>query len=526
MRILSIITLGLLIAWAGAGCTMDEEPYSLEYIPPPSSLTVTFDITHDNSGLVTFYPNAEGAVKFRITFGDAADEAPVEFSLRQPITHTYAEGSYLVKVEAVGITGLTSEIEQSLNVSYTPPENLVILVENDPAISRQVNISATADFATLIEFHFGDLADEEPVITLPGVVVSHQYEVAGEYEITVVAKGGSQATLDSTFAFTVTENNDPLESAPEPPARINADVISIFSDSYEDVADTDFNPDWGQATIVSTPEIDGNPTLKYANLNYQGTQFGSTVDASSMEFLHIDMWTVDASQVSVYPISLASGEKSVALPVVSGEWKAYDIPLTAFTDQGLIMADIHQFKFVGSEGSTIFLDNLYFYRESGAQVTPILPLDFESSTILYNWNNFDGGEVTVLDNPESSGINITSRVARMVKNAGQTWGGSWIALEGPMDFTSRKTMKMKVFAPRTGAKVLLKVEHNTNAGIFFEAETQTTVANQWEELTFDFGTISDSELYQKIVIIFDNGTMGDGSPDFTFLFDDIEQSNE
>ncbi len=80
---------------------------------------------------------------------------------------------------------------------------------------------------------------------------------------------------------------------------------------------------------------------------------------------------------------------------------------------------------------------------------------------------------------------------------------------------------MKVFSPRVGAKVLLKVENQTDGNTNFEKEVLTTKAGEWEELTFDYSAIDVSKSYQKIVIIFDNGTMGDGSPNFTFLFDDI-----
>ena len=110
----------------------------------------------------------------------------------------------------------------------------------------------------------------------------------------------------------------------------------------------------------------------------------------------------------------------------------------------------------------------------------------------------------------------------MVKNAGQTWGGSTLMLDGPIDFSVNKTFKMKVFSPRVGAKVLLKVENPTDATINFEKEVLTTVANIWEELTFDYAAISTSNQYQKLVFIFDNGTMGDGSANFTFLFDDLK----
>jgi hypothetical protein len=109
----------------------------------------------------------------------------------------------------------------------------------------------------------------------------------------------------------------------------------------------------------------------------------------------------------------------------------------------------------------------------------------------------------------------------MVKNAGQPWGGSYITLDNPIDFSTQKTFKMKVYSPRVGAKVLLKVENLTNGGISYEKEVTTTTANAWEELTFDFSGINATNSYQKVVLIFDNGTMGDGSANFTYYFDDI-----
>lgn len=80
---------------------------------------------------------------------------------------------------------------------------------------------------------------------------------------------------------------------------------------------------------------------------------------------------------------------------------------------------------------------------------------------------------------------------------------------------------MKVFSPRVGAKVLLKVENLNNGALNFEKEVSTTTANAWELLTFDFSTINTANTYQKVVLIFDLGTMGDGSANFTYLFDDI-----
>jgi len=150
-----------------------------------------------------------------------------------------------------------------------------------------------------------------------------------------------------------------------------------------------------------------------------------------------------------------------------------------------------------------------------------LPLDFESTSLTYTFNDFNGGNATVISNPKSTGIDVSSKVGKMVKNADQTWGGSWIGLASPIDFSTKKTITMKVYSPRVGAKVLLKVENLTDGGISFEKEVATTTANAWELITFDYSAINVANSYQKVVLIFDNGTMGDGSANFTFYFDDI-----
>jgi len=156
---------------------------------------------------------------------------------------------------------------------------------------------------------------------------------------------------------------------------------------------------------------------------------------------------------------------------------------------------------------------------SMAQIS--LPLTFETGT--FAWTDFSGGVTTVIDNPQKSGINTSDKVSKTIKMAGDPWGGSWIATTNPIDFSTMKTMRMKVFSPRVGAKVTLKVENGSNGAINLEKEKLTTVANTWEDLTFDFSAILLPNTYQKVVVIFDNGTVGDGSANFTFLFDDIRQ---
>ena len=94
-----------------------------------------------------------------------------------------------------------------------------------------------------------------------------------------------------------------------------------------------------------------------------------------------------------------------------------------------------------------------------------------------------------------------------------------------MDFTNNNTFTMKAYATKANAKVLLKVENSGDAGINFEKEVTMTTTNTWETLTFDFSAIP-ANTYDKIVIIMDLGTMGDGSANFTYYFDDITLFND
>ena len=112
-------------------------------------------------------------------------------------------------------------------------------------------------------------------------------------------------------------------------------------------------------------------------------------------------------------------------------------------------------------------------------------MDFESTTVSYPFNNFAGGEVSIIPNPDISGINTSATVARMIKNPGEVYGGSVIQMAAPIDFSTNKIIKLKAWSPVAGRKLLLKFEGSPvdfDNGAF---ETEATInnANVWEELT-------------------------------------------
>ena len=174
-------------------------------------------------------------------------------------------------------------------------------------------------------------------------------------DIALVGPGGGPAT-------------EPAVAAPTPTAAAG-NVISLFSDAYTDIAGIDYNPNWGQATVVTQESIAGNNTLKYAGLDYQGTDFsGNAQDVSGMDSLHVDFWTADSTALNISLISSGPVETAFALTITPGTWVSVDVPLTAFA--GVDLTDIIQLKFDGN--GTIFLDNLYFESSGPPPTEPVV----------------------------------------------------------------------------------------------------------------------------------------------------------
>lgn len=151
-------------------------------------------------------------------------------------------------------------------------------------------------------------------------------------------------------------------TSPAAPTKEANDVISIFSDTYTNINVTDYNPGWGQSGSVSTnfDPGDGNQAMVYSNFNYQGTEFDAT-DMSAMEYLHLDIWVAsdDTNTYQVTPIG--SGETLVDISTTPGSWSSVDIPVTSFT--AVNFSSVIQMKFAGGTGESIYLDNIYFWKE-------------------------------------------------------------------------------------------------------------------------------------------------------------------
>ncbi len=506
------------------GCEEDERGTQfLDNAEAPSEVLLQFRATQDNSGAVTITPNAVGATQFEVFFGDGTGQS-IDLEPGQSVDNVYTEGTYTVGVTATSVNGLKTQAEQQLVVSFEAPQNLVVTIENDGAISKQVNVTATADFAMSYDVYFGEPGNDTPMSANIGDALSYTYQDPGTYTITVVAMGSAiETTTYVEENFEVTEILAPVSSAATPPARAEEDVVSIFSDAYTDIVGTDFFPNWGQSTIYTAYDLNGDAMIQYSNLNYEGINIGESVDAvaTSMETLHIDIWTPDATSIDIYPLPNGvqpADERFVTKTLVPNEWNSFDIPMEDFTSQGLPVDDLLQFKFVGS--GTVFIDNLYFYKEASGIVTSMIE-DFEGTAPTFTtFGNIAG--IEVIANPDQSGANTTNSVAKMTKTAGsEVWAGSFFETPSSFDLASYGKINVKIWSPVAGIVVKLKLE-NADASITTEVDLNSTIANQWENLLYDFSEAPLAD-YTRVVIFFDFGNSGDDS---VYYYDEIELVND
>jgi hypothetical protein len=375
--------ISLFVLAIALGCTDDNSSVDLDAVTAPTNISALTTVTQDNTGKVTFLPKGEGVTQYEIYFGDGTSE-PAFVNPGETVSHVYKEGVYQSKIVGTTLNGKRTEVIQEVVVSFKSPENLVVVIANDLAVSKKVTVTATADFALFYDVYFGEDGKPDPISVNNGESVSYVYQAAGVYKIRVVSKSAAIKTTEYTEDFTVTMVNKPSASAPTPPNRQAGDVISIYSSKYTDVAGTNFNPNWGQSGTYAEFDLNGDKMLNYIKLSYQGIDIGSSVDASAMETLHIDIWSADNMSIDIYPLPNGvkpADERFVTKALVPNQWNSFDIPLSDFTSQGLPLNDLKQFKFVGNPSGTgtVFIDNIYFYKEatvvSGptAAPTPTVP---------------------------------------------------------------------------------------------------------------------------------------------------------
>ena len=149
--------------------------------------------------------------------------------------------------------------------------------------------------------------------------------------------------------------------------------------------------------------------------------------------------------------------------------------------------------------------------------TLTLPIDFEDGSDTSQWEAFGESTLAVVDNPQTGGINSSSKVLETVHGS-ETWAGVFVNLKDKFDFMSgNPTITLKVWAPATG-NFKVKMENFAKPTENTEKDITVDTANEWVEISVDFSDL-DASKFDRLVLFpgWDVSNAG------TFYLDDISQ---
>jgi len=220
---------------------------------------------------------------------------------------------------------------------------------------------------------FMDFTSSNPsvaTVDASGVVTSNS---AGTAVITATFKG-------ATALGSLTINCSGVFVHAPTPTRNQANVISIFSDTYNNVPVNYYNGYWQpwQTTVSNDFSVQGDNILNYTIFNFVGIEFSSpTVNANSMTGIHLDAFIpgpiAPGRQLRVIVVDFGAdgafggGDDTrhsttfTAPTLVSQNWFSIEIPFSAMP---LLLSRTHLAQIIleGGDGSVIYVDNIYFYN--------------------------------------------------------------------------------------------------------------------------------------------------------------------
>jgi hypothetical protein len=505
-----------------AGCSEDEADLGfVEGITAPTNLNLLVTLAQDNSGTATFVPSGEGVASFTIDFGNGSEI--LELLPGEVGINTYAEGTFSAVLTATNLNGATAQFTQDVVVSFLPPENLVVTIVQG-AGPFLIDVSATADLAVSFDVTFGDVVDPIPVPFMIGETVSNTYSEVGTYEVIVRAFSGGTNFISVTETVTI---DNPITL----PIDFESETLNYnFGD---------FGGGFG--SVVDNPDPSGENTSNRVGQFFKesgaevfaGTflTLGGPIDFSTQSAFSINSFSPQAGiTVKMKLENQDNPEIAVeidAVTTVTDAWETltFDFSSEDLTQEYSKVILFFEFGETGS-GTTYYFDNITLGSGGGGGGGSgvALPVDFENPDLDYQILGFEGAESAVEANAVSGGINTSATVVRSIKTQdAQFFAGTVVFLDETIDFGGSESISVKVYSPKSGIPIRLKLE-NDDASEFVELDVNTTVANQWEELVWDFSGMNITPNFNKVIVFFEfvDGLPGDGT---TYYFDDIELAN-
>lgn len=508
-----------------------------------SNLTVNSEISDDGSGTVTITASAQGAKSYTFDFGDGTTgESLTGFTVK--VYEIEGQNSYTVTITAIGTDG--SSLTETIQISVNVPES-------ESAFAEIINLltsdsSKTWYLAAALPGHLGVGPARDGIDGdwwYPKWYSAQAFEKCGS--------GDSDCFCDDELTFS-------LGGSGEVSYELDNKGRTFFNAAHKDIvggAEVDdfcYDFDTSGTKNVSLSMVSGNvPEAETTGVQIDFSDGGFMsyyVGSSTYEILSIDegmlhvrtydtmnddlAWYLrfssqaptgggDEKLESIYTNLVWSDEFDVDGAPNPANW-TYDLGAggwgngeaqTYTNDPENVKVEGGMLKITakgtgGEAGVKHYYDEITLVATGGATSTVE---DFEGTAPVFT--GFGGATSTVIDNPDASGENTSTKVGESLKNFGaETWAGTFFDVAAPLDLTTYSSMSIKTWSPASGAVVRLKLENQANGNEFVEVDATTTVSEAWETLTFDLSA-APAFTYDRVVLFFDFGVSPVGGGSYT-----------
>ena len=376
-------------------------------------VTTDIDNGQNMSGNDVPFPNARWSFDAS-GFGSASMEFGIQDGYTWEDIYVWNHNIYFMTAAGeLGYTAFPDRYHIAWNETCadpTKPSMVSASKQEETATTVVIAVEATDDVA-VTAYHVVDdgngvdanFTPSAGKITISGLTESTAYT----FTITAINFIGLESDNHVVVnATTVAQVTAPTTAAPTPPALADQWVRPVYSDAYTSILEHTFAlQNWGSKAgsyqvvegdnyILYDFSADGNTIVWGENnaganaivavsgKNAGGTGDNTGIDASTMEKLHLDIWSNAASN----NVEVRVNDQILNRVNLTGNgWQQFDLVLSEHVEN-VNLTSVRWMKFTNISGANrIAIDNVYFWREpvTGDDVKPVMG---EASLESVAWN--------------------------------------------------------------------------------------------------------------------------------------------
>jgi hypothetical protein len=298
----------------------------------------------------------------------------------------------------------------------------------------------------------------------------------------------------------------------------------------------------GMISVIPNPDASGVNTSLYVAKMVRGMDgdpwagwygtLATPIDVTANKYVHVKVWKSRISPV-VFKYERDGGNSGDVYSMTPqdsvNQWQelVFDMGKVVSGDYvKIVLIPDFESPLTLTEDITLYYDDLYANNDSLVGSAPVQMMeDFEVIPMNYMaGSEEDSSSLTVIDNPDKSGLNPSESVVEFKRDKdGVPWGGFWSALPTVIDVTDNKFVHVKVWKSRI-SPLHFKIQDGADGNSEIESMYPQTLTNAWEDIVFDFRAKTGT--YPTISLMPDFEDPLTLTEDITLYFDDIVLNND